>query len=82
MVGHTDARGSAGYNKRLSQNRAEAVKRYLIEAGVAAQRLVSEGQGESMLLYPHLPNDARNRRVQLINLGSTTTEDSAKEEME
>ena len=44
---HTDARGSDEYNERLSQKRAESVVNYLIEHGIAADRLTPKGYGES-----------------------------------
>lgn len=47
---HTDSRQSVGYNERLSQLRAEAVVNYLISRGIAADRLVAKGYGETQLL--------------------------------
>ena len=46
LSAHTDYRGSAEYNQRLSQRRAETVVRYLIEQGIAADRLTPKGYGE------------------------------------
>lgn len=46
LSAHTDYRGSAEYNKRLSQRRAESVIRYLIEHGIAADRLTPVGYGK------------------------------------
>ena len=46
IEGHTDSRGSAAANLSLSRRRAAAVRTYLIEQGVTAERLVSEGFGE------------------------------------
>ncbi|HCU90646.1 MAG TPA: hypothetical protein DGR97_11915, partial [Gammaproteobacteria bacterium] len=68
VEGHTDSRGSDAYNQQLSQKRAEAVTTYLINGGVAADRLSAVGYGESA---PVAPNDTaenmyRNRRVDLI----------------
>ena len=68
VQGHTDNRGGVDYNKRLSDQRAAAVKTYLIEHGVAAERLTSHGYG---LEHPIVPNDsdnnrALNRRVQFV----------------
>ena len=45
VAGHTDATGSADLNRRLSNDRAEAVKRYLMTKGVAEGRLTSKGYG-------------------------------------
>jgi hypothetical protein len=72
IAGHTDAKGSAEYNQKLSERRAEAVKRYLIsQYKLPPQRLSAVGYGMSQLLDPSRPEDAINRRVQIIN---TTTE--------
>ena len=46
LSAHTDNRGSAQYNERLSQRRAESVVNYLIEHGIAADRLTPKGYGE------------------------------------
>ena len=44
---HCDYKGSAAYNERLSQRRAESVVNYLIQGGIEADRLVAKGYGES-----------------------------------
>ena len=46
LSAHTDYKGSAEYNKRLSQRRAESVVNYLIENGIAADRLTPVGYGK------------------------------------
>jgi OOP family OmpA-OmpF porin len=46
-IGHADTIGSAAYNQRLSLRRAEAIKAYLISRGVEANRIYTEGKGES-----------------------------------
>jgi outer membrane protein OmpA-like peptidoglycan-associated protein len=46
LSAHTDYKGSAQYNERLSQRRAESVVNYLIEHGIAADRLTPKGYGE------------------------------------
>lgn len=46
LAAHTDCRGSDVYNKKLSQQRAESVVRYLIAHGIAADRLTPVGYGE------------------------------------
>ena len=46
LSAHTDYRGSAAYNKNLSQRRAESVVNYLIEHGIAADRLTPVGYGK------------------------------------
>jgi OOP family OmpA-OmpF porin len=66
LEGHTDARGSDAYNQSLSERRANAVLRHMVDAaGVAAGRLSAVGRGETA---PVASNDTdegrqRNRRV-------------------
>lgn len=52
VVGATDTRGSAAYNKKLSQRRADAVVKYLTDRGVTPGMLVAEGRGMTDLKYP------------------------------
>ena len=65
IIGHTDSSGSAEYNKRLSELRAQEVGRHLInECGIAPDRLEMIGYGEE---FPKNPQDTRgpeNRRVE------------------
>ncbi|WP_460564342.1 OmpA family protein [Hydrogenophaga aquatica] len=66
-VGHTDSVGSEAYNQRLSVARAESVKAYLVNQGIPADRVRTEGRGES---EPIASNDtaegrAKNRRVEI-----------------
>ncbi|CAN5244491.1 OmpA family protein [soil metagenome] len=71
--GHTDAAGSDAYNQDLSERRADAIKRYLVEKfGIAGADLVTVGYGESKLKDAAHPLDAANRRVQVINMLSKT----------
>jgi outer membrane protein OmpA-like peptidoglycan-associated protein len=65
IEGHTDSRGGADYNRRLSDDRAKAVRTYLIGKGVAADRLEAIGYGEDRPVDP-ANNEAaweKNRRV-------------------
>jgi OOP family OmpA-OmpF porin len=67
VEGHTDNIGNDEYNQALSVQRAEAVFRYLVNRGIAPERLRTEGHGESR---PVATNDteqgrAQNRRVEL-----------------
>ena len=48
LSSHTDYKGSDRYNERLSQQRAESVVRYLIQHGIASDRLTPKGYGEGM----------------------------------
>lgn len=47
VVGHADRFGSDGYNQRLSEKRAEAVKSYLVGKGIESNRVNAAGKGES-----------------------------------
>lgn len=66
IEGHTDAAGSDSYNKDLSQRRAEAVKRFLIDNNVPEKWLETHGYGKGYLWLHHAPKDAANRRVRII----------------
>ena len=66
LEGHTDATGGADYNLRLSQQRAEAVRAYLILRGVSSDRLGAAGFGEYRLLPAYPPTDDRQRRVEIV----------------
>ena len=50
LSSHTDSRGRDDYNKRLSQQRAEAAVAYLVKNGIQKDRLVAKGYGETRLL--------------------------------
>jgi outer membrane protein OmpA-like peptidoglycan-associated protein len=68
IEGHTDAKGGVAYNQRLSERRAEAVKRFLVaEYHVPAANLVAVGYGKSRPKNPSDPLAAENRRVRVIN---------------
>lgn len=66
LEGHTDASGSAAYNLRLSQQRAEAVVAYLTSRGVEAHRLQAVGFGEDRPLSEFDGMDDRQRRVEIV----------------
>jgi len=66
--GHTDAAGSPEYNQGLSQHRAEAVRKVLIEQyKLAPDTLVAVGFGKEQLKNPGQPLAPENRRVQIVN---------------
>jgi len=65
IEGHTDDSGSVGFNQTLSENRASAVKNYLIENGIAADRLTSAGYGKSRPIDKTKAGKANNRRVEV-----------------
>ncbi len=68
IQGHTDNRGGAQHNMELSQRRAEAVRDWLIRAGVSPNQLEARGYGQEQPLVPNITasNRARNRRVQFV----------------
>jgi len=69
LGGHTDAVGRASYNLALSKERARAVRDFLTtEHSVDASRLDIAGYGMTRLLFPERPEDARNRRVEIVTL--------------
>lgn len=83
VEGHTDSVGSDEYNLTLSQRRAEAVRVYLVQQGIAEGAIVARGLGKS---GPVATNDTaegrqQNRRVELVlsgeAIGGTDTADSA-----
>ena len=70
VQGHTDNRGAAAYNLRLSERRAASVRKYLGAHGVEASRLVSKGYGQTrpLVANDNEENRALNRRVQFIRI--------------
>lgn len=78
IASHTDSRGTDDYNMRLSQRRAEAVVRYLVQRGVARDRMVPRGYGETVPVNNcnnNVPCSERehqfNRRTEFRVLGCT-----------
>ena len=65
--GHTDDVGSDAYNQKLSERRAQAVRNYLVQAGLPPDILSVEGHGKSLPLVKGTSEAARakNRRVEL-----------------
>ncbi|MES2593522.1 MAG: OmpA family protein [Bacteroidota bacterium] len=77
ITGNTDSKGTDEYNQTLSQERAQAVVKYIIEKGIKAKRLKAKGYGASQ---PNAPNENKdgsdnpegrqlNRRVELKIIG-------------
>jgi outer membrane protein OmpA-like peptidoglycan-associated protein len=66
IQGHTDNRGGHELNMKLSQLRAESVRRWLVQHGVEPARLTAKGYGPTRPVAPNITayNRARNRRVQ------------------
>lgn len=68
IEGHTDAKGRAEYNLKLSEQRAYAVSAVLASHGVTVARLVAVGKGETEPANAADPLAAENRRVRIVNL--------------
>jgi LPXTG-motif cell wall-anchored protein len=66
IEGHTDDKGSEDFNMKLSQSRADSVKKYLVSKGISSDLITAKGLGET---EPIVPNDSDanreiNRRVE------------------
>lgn len=70
IVGHTDNIGSERDNQILSENRAASVKAAMVERGIDADRIETEGRGESQPIDTNDTEEgrARNRRVEIVRL--------------
>lgn len=68
VQGHTDDSGNEEFNQRLSQERADAVRQWLIDAGIPADKLVAKGYGYTKPLGDNRIRQGRqqNRRVQFV----------------
>jgi len=68
IEGHTDSRGKDAFNKKLSQKRAESVRKYLIRKGIDAARMTAVGFGEEVPIADNRTKDGRaqNRRVEFF----------------
>jgi OOP family OmpA-OmpF porin len=66
VLGHTDNKGSPGYNRELSQRRAQAVVKYLADKGIAVDRLEAKGFGPDRPVATNATPEGRaqNRRVE------------------
>jgi outer membrane protein OmpA-like peptidoglycan-associated protein len=73
IAGHTDALGSDDYNLTLSDQRARAVREYLIKNGIAPDRLIAKGYGETYPIAPNTTEAGReaNRRSEFIRLDAS-----------
>ncbi len=78
IQGHTDTMGKADYNMKLSQKRAEAVRKFLVNAGVEPERLIAKGYGLTRPVVTTCSKirsrrrrrkcEAKNRRVEFVIL--------------
>ena len=68
VQGHTDSRGADEYNMRLSDERANAVREYLIQQGIPAARMTARGYGETRPIESNRTSAGRaaNRRVEFV----------------
>jgi OOP family OmpA-OmpF porin len=69
IEGHTDSDGNPGSNQTLSEKRAMAVAAWLVDAGIACNRLIPVGFGQTKPIAPNdtPDNKAQNRRVAFVN---------------
>jgi OOP family OmpA-OmpF porin len=68
VQGHTDSQGNDNFNMKLSQNRANSVRAYLMKQGVDASRMTAMGYGENVMIADNrtAAGRAQNRRVEFI----------------
>ena len=68
IYGHTDNTGNEGANQKLSEERANSVKSYLISKGLPAKRIESKGLGQTQPIADNKTADgkSKNRRVQIV----------------
>jgi outer membrane protein OmpA-like peptidoglycan-associated protein len=66
IEGHTEAGAPAAQSLRLSRERAEQVRLYLVTLGVQAERLQVVGRGATVPANPRDPRAAENRRVRIV----------------
>jgi outer membrane protein OmpA-like peptidoglycan-associated protein len=66
VEGHTDSRGTDAYNQKLSENRANSVRNYMVGHGIPAEKIGAVGMGESKPIADNATKEGRaqNRRVE------------------
>jgi outer membrane protein OmpA-like peptidoglycan-associated protein len=67
ISGHTDNVGNDEYNMKLSQQRANSIRKYLIGKGIAASRIMAKGYGENKPIADNQTEEgrAKNRRIEV-----------------
>ena len=69
IEGHADSRGDAGHNLKLSEERAQMVRQYLIsQHQIDGARLIALGKGDAEQLNPGNPAAPENRRVRVVTI--------------
>ena len=70
IEGHTDSDGDKAYNQKLSEERAQAVKKMLVESGLDASRFETKGWGDSKPIDSNSTQEgkANNRRVEFVKI--------------
>ena len=75
VAGHTDGIGGYAFNQDLSERRADTIKNYLVQKfGINGSDLVTVGYGKTKLKDAQNPADPINRRVQVVNMDTTTAQ--------
>ncbi len=66
IAGHTDNTGNYDYNLKLSQNRAESVKEYLVQQGIVKERIIAKGYGQTQPIADNSTEigKSQNRRTE------------------
>ncbi|HLR31969.1 MAG TPA: OmpA family protein [Fodinibius sp.] len=80
FAGHTDSKGAADYNQKLSENRAKSVARYASEHGVDSERMIITGFGEEEPVADNSTEMGRqkNRRVEIAVYANEDLKEKAK----
>lgn len=84
LQGHTDSKGTASYNQKLSVTRASVVANYLVDRGIMRSRIVAKGFGEEVPKYENETADGRtkNRRVEFLITANEKMKADARREAE
>ena len=71
LCGHTDSKGNAEYNKKLSDTRAKTAYDYLVKKGINASRLEYKGYGAEQPIADNKTDEGRalNRRTEFLIIG-------------